>query len=174
MGLATTAPIYMGAALVNSGYLSTGEYCHTNGGQQNACIWSGALAPSLAGCPSSAVTSGGHVLIAAGHGRLHKIVPHQYRQSGQPVWFYDAGAITVSGISVSGQRIIGFVPPRSRAQLALASGEVDTSVAWQDVIDLQMPFTSGLCVAAASGAPGFTVSYTLGNTLAGVGGTGNA
>lgn len=160
MSVSTNSPLRVGGAVINSGFPNTGEVPVTNGGMQNACVWSGALAPSLAGAPAGSVTSGGHIQLWSGAGRLNKIIPHSIMTSGQPVWFYDAGTITASGISVSGQKIIGFVPPRSRGGLALASGAIDTVVSWQDVIDLQMPFTSGLCVAAASGAPGFSISFT--------------
>lgn len=160
MAFTTKSPVRNMGACVNSGFPNTAEQRWTDGGEQTACIWSGALAPSLAGCPAGSVTSGGHTLLVTGPGRLHKIIPHGIITSGQPVTFYDAGQITVSGISVSGQRFIGIIPPRSRSTLALASGALDTVVSWQDVIKVDMPFTSGLCVAAASGAPGFSVSFT--------------
>ncbi len=160
MSVTTRSPLRFAGANLSSGFPNTGEVQMTNGGQGTACLWSGALAPSLAGCPTGAVTSGGHTLVVTGAGRLHRIMPHSMMVSGQPIFAYDAGAITVSGISVSGQRIIGFVPPRSRSLLSLASGQVDTTVEWKDVIEVHMPFTSGLCIAAASGAPGVTVSFT--------------
>lgn len=162
MAVTSRNPIRMAGAILNSGFPNTGEVRMTNGGEQTACVWSGNLLTnaSLTGAPAGAVTSGGHIQLWSGAGRLHRIMPHAILTSGQPVTFYDAGTITVSGVSVSGQKFIGRIPARSRATLALASGEVDTTVAWNDVIEVQMPFTSGLCVAAASGAPGFTVSFT--------------
>ncbi len=164
MSLTTRSPLRMLGGLNNSGFADTGEIRMTQGGEQTACIWSGNLLTnaSLTGAPAGAVTSGGHTQLWSGPGRLHKIIAHDILTSGQPVTFYDAGAITVSGISVSGQKFIGRIPARSRATLALASGALDTAVAWQDVITVDMPFTSGLCVAAASGAPGFSVSFTPG------------
>lgn len=162
MSMTTRRPIRMAGAVLQSGAPDTGEVRMTNGGQQTACVWSGNLLTdaSLTGCPAGAVTSGGHIQLWSGAGRLHRIIPHAMLTSGQPVTFYDAGTITVSGVSVSGQRFIGRIPARAPATLALASGEADRVLSWNDVIDVQMPFTSGLCVSAASGAPGFTVSFT--------------
>ena len=162
MSLRTKSPLYFLGANPNSGFPQTGEVAMTDGGMRTATLWSGNLLTntSLTGMPAGAVTSGGHTQIWSGAGRLHRIMVHSLLTSGQQVTFYDAGGVSVSGVSVSGQRFIGRIPTRSRATLALASGEVDTSVAWNDVIEVQMPFTSGLCVAAASGAPGFTCSFT--------------
>ncbi len=165
MSVTTRSPLRMVGGLINSGFADTGEVRTTDGGEQTACIWSGNLLTnaSLTGAPAGAVTSGGHTQLWSGPGRLHRIIPHDILTSGQPVTFYDAGAISVSGVSVSGQKFIGRIPARSRATLALASGALDTGVQWQDVIEVQMPFTSGLCVAAASGAPGFSVAFTPAN-----------
>ena len=162
MSNTTRRPMRMGGAILNSGAPNTGEVPIQNGGIQTACIWSGNILTnaSLTGAPAGAVTSGGHTQLWSGAGRLHRIIPHAMLTSGQPVTFYDAGTIAPSGVSVSGQKFIGRVPARSPATLALASGEVDRTVTWLDVIEVQMPFTSGLCVAASSGAPGFTVSFT--------------
>lgn len=162
MSISTRKPLRMAGATINSGFPNTGEVPVTQGGMYTAQTFSGnLLAHNGSGfSPGYIGSSGGHIQLWSGAGRLHKIIPHSILTSGQPVTFYDAGTITVSGISVSGTRIIGRIPARSRATLALASGEVDTAVSWQDVISVDMPFTSGLCAAAASGAPGFSVSFT--------------
>lgn len=162
MSVQTRNPLRVLGGVQVSGFADTGEVRINRGGTRNACVWSGNILTnaSLTGCPEGSVTSGGHIQLWSGQGRLNTIIAHAILTSGQPVTFYDAGTISVSGTSVSGQRFVGRIPPRSRATLALASGEVDTSVAWRDVIEVDMPFTSGLCVAAASGAPGFTCSFT--------------
>lgn len=162
MSNTTRSPLRMAGANLQSGFPGTGEVQMTDGGQRTATVWSGNILTNaaLTGCPAGAVTSGGQIMIWSGGGRLHRILVHSLLTSGQPVTFYDSASITVSGVSVSGQRFIGRIPARSRATLALASGEVDIAVPWNDVIEVQMPFTSGLCAAAASGAPGFTVSFT--------------
>ncbi len=154
------SPTFIAGTPRSSGDVQTGEIPITRGGGRTACLWSGALAPSLAGAPAGALTSGGHTLLYSGAGRLNTVIPHAYLNSGQPVFFYDAGTISVSGISVSGQRIIGIVPLSMRATLAVLSGNTQASISWQDKIEIDMPFSSGLCVAAASGAPGFTCSFT--------------
>lgn len=159
MSVTSRNPLRMAGASF-SGFPGTQEVAMTRGGQMTACVWSGALAPSLAGCPAGSVTSGGHTQLWSGAGRLNTIMPHAYLNSGQAVTFYDAGAISVSGISVSGQRFVGIVPQSMRAPLAVLSGNTQATVAWQDAIQIDMPFSSGLCVSAASGAPGFTVSFT--------------
>ena len=160
MSLSTRSPLRMAGANLSSGTPDTGEVHMTRGGKQTAVIWSGALNPNLTGAPTGAVASGNNAQLWSGGGRLHTVMPHQFLNSGQPVFFYDAGAITVSGVSISGQKLIGIIPNSMRAPLAVISGQVQSTVAWQDQIVLDMPFTSGLCVSAASGAPGFTCSFT--------------
>ena len=160
MSIRSKSPLRTAGANLRSGFADLGEVAHTRGGFQTATIWSGALNPNLTGAPTGAVASGGNSQLWSGAGRLHTILPHSLLTSGQPVYFYDAGAITVSGVSVSGQKIIGIIPNSMRAPLAVISGQVQTTVAWEDQIVLDMPFTSGLCVSAASGAPGFTCSFT--------------
>lgn len=160
MSVNTRNPLRTVGGNLYSGGPNTGELTYARAGAITACIWSGALAPSLTGCPAGAVTSGGHTQLWSGAGRLNTIIPHALLTSGQSVTFYDAGAITVSGVSVSGQRFIGLIPVTMRAPLVALSGNQTLSVAWQDQISVDMPFSSGLCVSAASGAPGFTVSFT--------------
>lgn len=160
MSVTTRNPLTMVGTVMNSGFPNTREIRYTDGGELTACVWSGGLAPSTAGCTSGAVSSGNNVLIYAGAGRLHKILPHSIMTSGLGATFYDAAAPSASGVSVSGQKFIAFIPPRSRGQLALGSGSVDTVVSWQDQIVVNMPFSSGLAVSCVSGAPGFTVSFT--------------
>ncbi len=162
MSLTTRAPLRVTGANVNSGFPNTGEINVSDGGERTACVWSGSLLTnaSLTGCPTGAVTSGGHILLWTGAGRLNRVYAHDMLTSGLAVTFYDAAAISVSGVSVSGQRFLGKIPARSRGTLAVASGSVDTVVSWDDILNFQMPFSSGLCVAAASGAPGFTASFT--------------
>lgn len=160
MSVTSRSPLRMAGATVNSGFPATGEVAFTRGGMRNGTIWSGALAPNLTGCPTGAITSGGQTTVWSGAGRLHSIIPHVYVTSGQPVWAYDAATPTVSGVSVSGQRILGYVPLTTPAALAVLSGNTQLSLSWNQVIVLDMPFTSGLSFAAASGAPGFSFSFT--------------
>ncbi len=155
------SPCFVAGTPRASGDVNTGEVNITRGGGRTSCVWSGSLltTAALAGAPG-AVQSGGHILLYAGAGRLNTVIPHALLTSGQPVTFYDAGTITASGTSVSGQRFLGFIPSPMRSPLTALSGNISVAVNWQDQIYLDMPFSSGLCAAAASGAPGFTVSWT--------------
>ena len=167
MSVRTKNPQYLAGANFTSGGPNTGEIHHTRGGQRNGTVWSGALAMSLVGLPTGALGSGNNAQVWSGPGRLHTIIPHQYLNSGQPVWFYDAGAITVSGISVSGQRIIGYVPLTMPAALAVLSGNTQLTLAWDQRIVVDMPFTSGLCISAASGSPGCSFSFSTERLVSG-------
>lgn len=161
MSQPTKNPCYVAGTVTASGDTNTQEIKITRGGGRTACVWSGSLLTNAALTGAfGAVQSGGQILLFSGAGRLNTVIPHAFLTSGQPVFFYDAGAPTVSGVSVSGQRLIGIIPASFRAPLAAASGNTQTTVTWQDQIRLDMPFSSGLCAAAASGAPGFTVSWT--------------
>lgn len=162
MSVTTRNPLRLAGAIVNSGFPATGEVPFTRGGMRNGVFWSGNLLTNsaLTGLPAGSVTSGGHVQVWSGPGRLHTIIPHQFMTSGQPIWFYDAGAISVSGVSVSGQRIIGIVPLTMPAALAALSGNIALNLHWQREIVVDMPFTSGLCYAAASGSPGASFAFT--------------
>ena len=158
MSQPTANPCYVAGTTRASGSLQTGEVNITRGGGRTACVWSGSLLTNAALTGAfGAVQSGGQILLFSGAGRLNNVIVHQLT-SGEtnPVWFYDAGAITVSGRSVSGQRIIGTIPQLTGT---LISGNIQAPI-FQMKLDLDMPFSSGLCVGAASGTPGFTVSFT--------------
>jgi hypothetical protein len=153
-------PTFLAGTPRSSGDVQTGEVSWTRGGNRTSCVWSGSLLTNaaLTGAPG-AVQSGGQILLFSGAGRLNSVVVHQFMQSGQPVWFYDAAGPTVSGVSVSGQRIIAVVPGTSPANPGVASGQFQVSVQWSHYLQPDAPFQSGLCAGAASGSPGFTVSY---------------
>ena len=141
MSFGTRNPLRMGGALLSSGGVDTGEINWTRGGQAVACLWSGSLAPDLSACPTGAITSGGHTRIVTGAGRLNTVIPHI--SGAVSVFFYDAGTISLSGLGFSGQKMIG--------QIAAST---------QTPASLDVPFTSGLCVAAGSGTPGFSFTFT--------------
>jgi len=161
MSVPIKEPTYLAGSPRASGDIQTGEIPFTRGGGRTSCVFSGSLLTNTAlTAAPGAVQSGGQILLFSGAGRLNNVLVHQFLTSGQPVWFYDAGTITVSGISVSGQKIIHLIPNNFPAALAVASGNTQTVVNWNWTYQVDMPFQSGLCVAAASGAPGFTVSFT--------------
>ena len=138
-----------------SGDPQTNEVATTRGGSRTACVWSGSILTNaaLTGAPG-AVQSGNSILFYAGAGRLNTVFQHQaiLTLSGVAVTFYDAGAVTASGTSVSGQRFLGILN---------SPGGVSGQLTLQAPFDFGTPFTSGLCASAPSGTPGFTLSYTI-------------
>jgi hypothetical protein len=148
-------PCFVAGTPRSSGDVQTGEVTVTRGGGRAACVWSGSLLTNaaLTGAPG-AVQSGAHVLLFSGAGRINTVVQHQnvLTLSGVAVNIYDAGSIAPSGVSVSGQRLLAVLN---------APGGVSGQFTLSTVpFAVDMPFSSGLCVSAPSGSPGFTVSYT--------------
>jgi len=166
MSVSTRNPLRMAGA-VFSGNPATGEVSYTRGGQQNGTVWSGDLAPALRGLPAGSATSGNQIRVWSGAGRLHTIMPHTYMTSGQAVLFYDAALPARSGagpvaslIAESGARVIGIIPLVNRGVLSVISGQTQTAVNWDNVINVDMPFNSGLNIACPSGSPGFSFAFT--------------
>lgn len=150
----TRKPTVVIGSNVYSGTPNTGEIHTTRGGVRASCVWSGSLLTNAALTGAAgAVQSGGHILLHTGAGRLNSVWQHQgvLSLSGVAITFYDAAAITASGVSVSGQRFIASVnaPQGQSGQFTAVA-----PVAWD------IPFTSGLCASAPSGTPGFTVTFT--------------
>ena len=154
MSTPTKNPVFYGYTPRTSGDVFTGEIQTVRGGGRTSCVMSGSLLTNAALTTApGAVQSGGHILLFSGGGRLNSILQHQgvLSLSGVAVNFYDAAGPTVSGVSVSGQRIIAVLnAPQGQ------SGQFNTTA----LANLDMPFASGLCVSAPSGTPGFTVSFT--------------
>src|SRR4051812_14409086 len=100
-------PTFMAGTPRSSGDVQTGEMAQVRAGGRTACVWSGHIltTAALAGGVPGGVCSGGNILIYSGAGRLNTVLPHIQMASGATVFFYDAGAISASGVSVSGQRI---------------------------------------------------------------------
>ncbi len=161
MSVATRSPLRMVGGLLASGGPNTGEVKYIRAGDFCGAIWSGAVVPVLTGTPTGAVTSGNHVLFVAGAGRLNTILPHVQMASGLPVYFYDASALALSGVSVSGQRIIGVLPGTWLGGTYSGTGLNVGSPFNGEPIRPEMPFASGLCAAVPSGCPGFTASWTV-------------
>ena len=155
MSIPVQKPCFIAGTPRSSGDVQDGAVVITQGGGRTAVVWSGSLLTNaaLGGAPGAA-QSGGNIILFSGAGRLNSYFQHQnvLTLSGVAVTFYDAGAITLSGTSVSGQRFLAILnaPGGASGQFTLAS--VPTQ--------LGTPFSSGLCVSAPSGTPGFTVSYT--------------
>lgn len=174
MSVGTRNPLRMQGANV-SGQISTNELLFTRGGLQTACVYSGAIAMGVTACPTGALSSGGSVLITSGAGRLNTftaLYPAGVALagnganaviSGQPIVLYDSaitarsGVLTDQTIAESGRKILyAWAPPN-----LVASGSVVLTP--RDVFGpqrLDVPFFSGLCAMALSGAVGFVVSFT--------------
>lgn len=159
--VSTKSPIRMLGAQPNSGSPNTGEFPQVRGGSLKAVVWSGSIltAAAFGGVPG-AVAAGGHIQIASGAGRINSVLPHVATQSGLPVFFYDAQSVTVSGISVSGQNILGVLPGIHQAYFIAGFQSGGGNPPWSWRYEMDVPFLSGLCAAVPSGTPGFTVTYT--------------
>lgn len=169
MGAITKSPTRLAGANVSSGNLNTGEVPWTRGGARAVTVYSGAIAMSGIG---SAVASGGSVLFFSGAGRINTFTAlfpagvaiagngQGAIISGIPIVVYDAGITARSGLftdatlSESGARpLFVWQPP-----IVLSGANFPTPGYTPTSID--MPFTSGLCVMALSGSPGFSMSFT--------------
>lgn len=141
-----------------SGDVQTGEVPFIRGGGRCATIYSGALAPSLVAAPGATLAgnNSGHVVLFSGAGRINSLVCHQAQLSlsGVPITFYDSAIPHLANGSPaqSGMKILA---PLNAA--GGVSGQVNLIF---PPIPIDLPFQSGLCVVALSGAPGFTVSFT--------------
>lgn len=173
MATLTKRPLRMLGGIQTSGAPYTGEVPMTRGGQATATVCSGAIAPTVIGA-TGALGSGGSSLIISGAGRLNSftaLFPAGVALagngevaviSGQPIVVYDSAITARSGlyvdgtISESGRKILySWQPPRY-----VMSGSALVGSTAFDPKPLDVPFFSGLCVLALSGAPGFTLSYT--------------
>ena len=166
-------PLILAGTARFSGDLSTDEVNFTRGGVRTACVYSGAIAMGTTACPAGAIASGGSILITSGAGRLNTFTPlfpagvalagngETGVVSGQAIVVYDSAITARSGIFTdgtigeSGRKILySWYPPRLQSGAANSLGGFNP-------IPLEVPFQSGLCVMALSGATGFNVSYTL-------------
>lgn len=130
-------------------------YNVTNG-YRTACLYSGEVAPTLTGA-RGAVAVGSDVLFVSGPGRINAIIAHQTIMvlSGVAGVFYDAPA-PVSG---------GPIPASGHVPLCnvLAIGGAPISgqqIVAGAVLNVNLPFHSGLCYNSRSGQPGVTVVWT--------------
>jgi hypothetical protein len=147
MSIPIKSPHFFAGTPRSSGDVFTGEVAMTRGGGQIVC-----RSGMYSGNPD-----GGIILVSGTGGRLCSVVLHGspgniWAQSGIPVAFYDSAPVFISGgpIPASGHRLIGLVntPVGHSGQIAGMG---------QSALD--MPFSSGLIARAASGAPGFTISF---------------
>lgn len=157
MSLPTRNPVAFIGAVNNSGFPNTGESPQCRGGMITATVYSGgALSPGSGFLPTGAAKTADHILLCPTPGRLNNVFLHGglvLSLSGVRLDFYDAASVTASGpaTNVPTTRLLtSFYVPGG------LSGQFNT--AGMQVVD--MPFTSGLCVCATSGTPGWTASWT--------------
>ena len=182
MALTTRNPLRFAGAVVNSGHVDDGYVGFTKGGQRTACVYSGAIAMGTAASPTGALSSGGSILIASGQGRVNTFTAlwpaavalagngENAVISGQPIVLYDSaitarsGVFTDATISESGRKILySWYPPKLVASGALVLSPRGAF----DVNHLDIPYFSGLCVMALSGATGFNIGFTPDRTVSG-------
>lgn len=156
MSVSTRNPLNMIGGNLNSGAPRTGEFPMIRGGAICAAVMSGNIRPQadFTAIAPGVVASGGNILFYSGAGRLNSVAIMQnvLALSGVAINFYDQATLGASGTSVSGLRVIAVIggPGGVSGQLYVPG----------DPWLVDVPFTSGLCVNAPSGAPGFIVSYT--------------
>ena len=175
MSVQTRSPLRMLGGVQVSGNPFTGEVPMTRGGQLTATVYSGAIAMGTAAAGTGALSSGGSILFVSGQGRLNTFMAlfpagvalagngANAVISGQGIVVYDSaitarsGVFTDATISESGRKILySWSPPTLIASGAL----VLTNRGVFDPVPLDIPYFSGLCAMAFSGAPGFNISYT--------------
>lgn len=170
MAYRTRNPHRFSQAVNNSGDIDIGAFRTVRGGMRVGTIWSGGIAPATRGLPGGAV-SGNQIVVQSGQagGILHTATPLEVMQSGVQIWFYDAAVVARSGagpivslLAESGARVLGIIPTSHRARDAAGfQSGYGFSEPWQDVIDFGgVPYYSGLHISAASGAPGFSFSWS--------------
>ena len=102
----------------------------------------------------------GHSVWVSGGGTLNAIITHQ-AISGAGGQIYDSLVPALSGVGTvpaSGAGVLALIPANTWDDPAALHGPVN--------IQLEVPFSSGLAVNAASGVAGFTVVYTpVGTTV---------
>lgn len=154
MAQITVKPCSINYAPLSSGDVRTGEIQHVRGGGRGGFIGSGAIAMGLTFVQSGAVVSGNNMLVMAGAGRLNSVslITPVPTLSGVGITFYDSSTCAVSGTAVTGVKIL--------AAFNAAGGQSGQFTTAGSVVNVDLPFQSGLGISAASGAPGFSFSYT--------------
>jgi hypothetical protein len=172
MSISTRNPLKMVGGTLQSGFANTGEVPFTRGGQATGTVYSGAIAMGTAAAGTGALASGGSILFISGAGRLNSftaLFPAGVALagngeagviSGASIVLYDSAITARSGvytdgtIGESGRKILfAWYPPR------ILSGMAPNTFSF-DPKPLDIPFFSGLCAMALSGATGFAISYT--------------
>ena len=152
MSVTTRNPLRVAGAFTYSGGPNTNELAVTTGGAVCVSVYSGGLINFGSGSTNlrPVVHSGGHAVYWSGPGRLNYVIPHQ-AISGVQGQVYDAATPAGSGVGTVISPILAIIPANSFGMI-IGGGPFP--------IESPLPFTSGLALNLASGAPGVTLSFT--------------
>lgn len=159
MSIKTRSPIRFLGGVSVSGYVNDTAMQTTQGGNRSFSVYSGGLITLGSGTQSPLLVSNpgtGHIVIVSGPGRFNTVLAHQII-SGVAVTFYDSNVAALSGVALhtnSGYTVIGILPANTLGAYgnSLGGGPLPQIIG--------TPFYNGLSAAAASGTPGFTVTWT--------------
>ncbi len=163
MSVNTRSPLRFLGGVNASGNINDGSLNYSQGGQSTFSCYSGGLLSVGSGSQNPAVlsaTAGGNAIIVSGPGRVNLAFAHQVSTSGLTgVFFYDANVAALSGVTgfaLSGWSVVSVLPaiPVPASGLLLNAPYIPVN---------GFPFINGLGFSAASGAPGFSVTWTIGN-----------
>ena len=152
MSVTTRNPLRVAGAFTYSGGPNTNELAVNDGGAVVVSVYSGGLINFGSGSTNlrPVIHSGGHAVYWSGPGRLNYVLAHQ-AISGVQGQVYDAATPAGSGLASVTSPILAIIPANSFAGL-VGAGPLP--------IKSPMPFSSGLALNLASGAPGVTLSFT--------------
>lgn len=152
MAIPTRNPMRLVGGNAVSGGVDDGSIMERIGGVRNVGVYSGGLTPVGFGLVSAPGT--GHIQLFSGAGRLNTVLPHQ-SISGIQVTLYDAVTPALSGVALyaaSGYPVVGIVNANSFYAPNTLGGPL--------LLRFDTQFNNGLCASVASGAPGFTATFT--------------
>ena len=150
----TRNPTIIAGSPIESGTPNTGQVSYTWGGQHGA---------------SGTFSGNGSILLQLGAGRLDTIqaivspsvVGANSAASGRPVVWYDTNVAGAIGFAAeSGHRLLAAIDPRVLQSPNNVSFNSGLLMYGSPPYQVGVPFTSGLCVMALSGAPGYACSWT--------------
>ena len=152
MSVSTRNPLRIAGAVTFSGGPNTNQVAVTTGGSICVSIYSGGLINFGSGSTNlrPVVHSGGHAVYWSGPGRLNYVLPHQ-AISGVQGQVYDAATPAGSGVGTTTSPILAIIPTMLSTLVGQAS---------PFPIHSPLPFSSGLAIDLASGAPGVTLNFT--------------
>lgn len=170
MSVNTRSPLRFLGGVNTSGNVNDGHMQMTQGGQKTYSAYSGGLITLGSGTTGFVSNPGtGQIVLASGPGRINEVFVHTSPTvATTTIYFYDSNVAALSGTAThaaSGMAIVGTVPGVTLAQIPASGLGFAAGTLFNPVTIIGMPFANGLGASVASGAPGFTVSYTLSNEV---------